>query len=53
MLSLLHDVIEPHLGHVAVFPLNVEVSKDFLSPKAMGEGNSAEHCVHTTIVCAI
>lgn len=51
--SLSHGTAEPHFGHVTIFPINVEVSKDSLSPNTIGEGNTAEHCLHTTNVCAI
>lgn len=53
MFSLLHRTIEPHLGQLVVFPFNIEDLKDFLSPKAIGEGNFAEHRVHITNVFAI
>ncbi len=51
--SLLQGTIAPHFGHLTVLPSSVEVSKDFLSPKAMGEGNTAEQFLHMTSVCAI
>ena len=53
MFSLLHGTICSHLGQLAVFPSNVEDSKDFLSPKAIGEGNLAEQRVQITNVWAI
>jgi len=53
MFSLLHGTVAPHFGHVTTFPSSLEVSKDFLSPNPIGEGNIALQFMHTTNACAI
>jgi len=44
--SLLHWTILPQYGHRAVLPINVEISKDSMSPKEIGHWNQVSQPEH-------
>lgn len=50
MFSLLQEIIVPQFGQFVLFPLSVAVSKDFLSPNAIGDLNAFLQFGHTTSV---
>ncbi|MBV7509212.1 hypothetical protein KW850_28980 [Bacillus sp. sid0103] len=58
MFSLLQPVILLHLGHCALLPISIEVSKEFISPKKIGEGNQElqlglEHLISILLVAML
>jgi len=51
--SLLQGTICPHFGQLTMFPTRVALSKDFLSPKAIGDLNISLQFGQTTKVSAM